>query len=43
MPNVLERDTAIRVRPTAEYTWDGVADVAPLDSGTGPTAVEGVY
>lgn len=43
MPNVLERDTAIRVRPTADYPWDGVADVAPLDNGTGPTAVEGVY
>lgn len=43
MPNVMERDTAIRVPPTADYPWDGVADIAPLATGTGPAVVEGVY
>jgi phenylacetate-coenzyme A ligase PaaK-like adenylate-forming protein len=43
VPNLLERDTAIRVRPTARYPWDGVADVAPLVVPGGSSVVEGVY
>jgi phenylacetate-coenzyme A ligase PaaK-like adenylate-forming protein len=43
MPNVMERDTAIRVRPTPEFPWDGVADVRPLEDPSGPVIIEGVY
>jgi hypothetical protein len=41
--NVMERDTAIRVAPSVEYPWDGLADVAPLATADAPQAVEGVY
>ncbi|WP_340557013.1 AMP-binding protein [Streptomyces sp. GSL17-111] len=43
LPNVLERDTAIRVRPAAGDTVDGLADIAPLRTDDAPTVVEGVY
>jgi hypothetical protein len=40
IPNRLERDTAIRVRPSAHYPWDGLADVTPLVVPGGPGVVE---
>lgn len=43
LPNVLERDTAVRVRPAAGDTVDGLADVAPLPSQGGKKIIEGVY
>ncbi|GAA4661547.1 AMP-binding protein [Streptomyces chumphonensis] len=43
LPNVLERDTAIRVRPASGDTVDGLADIAPLRTDDAPTVVEGVY
>lgn len=43
LPNVPERDTAIRVRPATGDDVDGLADIAPLKSGNGPTVIEGVY
>ncbi|MBW1597391.1 AMP-binding protein [Streptomyces sp. JJ38] len=43
LPNVLERDTAIRVRPAAGDTVDGLADIAPLRAKDAPAVVEGVY
>ncbi|GLZ28704.1 phenazine antibiotic biosynthesis protein [Lentzea sp. NBRC 105346] len=41
MPNVMERDTALRIAPVADFPWDGVADVRPPEDG--PVVVEGVY
>ncbi|WP_327066166.1 AMP-binding protein [Kitasatospora sp. NBC_01250] len=43
LPNVLERDTAIRVRPAAGDDVDGLADIAPLKTENAPAAIEGVY
>ncbi|GGV53291.1 AMP-binding protein [Streptomyces spectabilis] len=43
LPNVLERDTAIRVRPAPGDTVDGLADIAPLPSQGGTRVIEGVY
>ncbi|QNN21654.1 long-chain fatty acid--CoA ligase [Planctomycetales bacterium ZRK34] len=42
MPRFLERDEAIRRRPTVERPWDGVGDVRPFGAST-QTIVEGVY
>ncbi len=41
LPNCRERDSAVRVPPTAEFDWTGVARVAPL-AGPQPV-IEGVY
>ncbi len=41
LPNNVERDYAVRVAPTAQFKWDGVADVRPLPSAG--NVVEGVY
>ncbi|HET9380899.1 MAG TPA: AMP-binding protein [Streptomyces sp.] len=43
LPNVLERDTAIRVRPAAGDDVDGLADIAPLKTKDAPAVIEGVY
>ncbi|MEI7033740.1 AMP-binding protein [Streptomyces pratensis] len=43
LPNVLERDTAIRVRPAKGDDIDGLADIAPLRTKGAPAAIEGVY
>ncbi|MEV6960238.1 AMP-binding protein [Streptomyces sp. NPDC051207] len=43
LPNLLERDTAIRVRPATGDSVDGLADIAPLRSADAPKVVEGVY
>ncbi|MBN3929570.1 AMP-binding protein [Streptomyces verrucosisporus] len=43
LPNLLERDTAIRVRPATGDDVDGLADIAPLRSADAPKVVEGVY
>ncbi|MFI9771605.1 phenazine biosynthesis protein [Streptomyces sp. NPDC052415] len=43
LPWTLERDSVIRVKPTATYPQDGLADVQPLTSDSGQAAVEGVY
>lgn len=43
MPRFLERDEAMRTKPTEAYPWDGVAEVRPYrDASAGPI-VEGVY
>lgn len=42
IPNLLERDTVVRVGPHPWFPWDGVADVQPyVDEET--EAIEGVY
>lgn len=43
LPNVRERDTAIRIRPGKGDDVDGLADIAPLQSEGAPAAIEGVY
>lgn len=43
MPRLLERDEAIRRRPTLRRPWDGVGDVRPLGTGAGKVTIEGVY
>lgn len=43
MPRFLERDEARRVRPHANYPWDGVAEVRPYRSGSTANVIEGVY
>ncbi|MEI5097539.1 hypothetical protein RB200_01315 [Streptomyces sp. PmtG] len=45
LPNLLERDSAIRTGPHPWFPWDGVAAVRPFQDGTGTEgeAVEGVY
>ena len=42
MPRFLERDEAIRRRPTEGYPWDGVGEVRPFGASK-QTIVEGVY
>jgi phenylacetate-coenzyme A ligase PaaK-like adenylate-forming protein len=42
MPRFLERDEAVRRRPTARYAWDGVGEVRPFGMLQNKT-VEGVY
>jgi phenylacetate-coenzyme A ligase PaaK-like adenylate-forming protein len=42
MPNLLERDEAIRRPPTDRHPWDGVGDVRPL-GGPKKGTIEGVY
>lgn len=42
MPNLLERDEAIRREPTERHPWDGVGDVRPL-GGPKKGTIEGVY
>ncbi|OOM07470.1 hypothetical protein [Clostridium saccharobutylicum] len=42
IPWHLERDEVVRIEPLGEYTWDGVANIKPLDS-LGSTIIEGVY
>jgi hypothetical protein len=42
LPNVLERDQAVRYDLSGRWPVDGVADVKPLES-LPPTAVEGLY
>ncbi|MEU2184014.1 aminotransferase class III-fold pyridoxal phosphate-dependent enzyme [Streptomyces thermolilacinus] len=43
LPNNLERDTAIRVRPAEGFGGDAVADIKPVRTFGGRTVVEGVY
>lgn len=43
LPNLLERDAAIRVPPHPWFPWDGVRDVQTYQEVDGETAVEGVY
>ncbi|MFI9099114.1 AMP-binding protein [Streptomyces fildesensis] len=43
LPWTLERDSVLRIAPTAKYPQDGLADIRPLTVAGGPTAVEGVY
>ncbi|MGK5441577.1 hypothetical protein ACSNN7_07080 [Micromonospora sp. URMC 105] len=43
LPNVLERDTAIRVRPSKDAEGDDVADIQPYRQAGGEPAIEGVY
>ncbi|MEI7029435.1 phenazine biosynthesis protein [Streptomyces pratensis] len=43
LPNILERDTAIRVRPQEDSFVDGLADVQTYRSLDDVTIIEGVY
>jgi hypothetical protein len=43
IPNNMERDTALRVRPDEGHAGDAVADVAPVPTVKGQTVIEGVY
>ena len=42
MPRFLERDEALRRRPTDQYAWDGVGEVRPFGQQK-QKIVEGVY
>jgi phenylacetate-coenzyme A ligase PaaK-like adenylate-forming protein len=43
IPNLIERDSAIRARPHPDFPWDGVARVEPAPDASDAVAVEGVY
>jgi phenylacetate-coenzyme A ligase PaaK-like adenylate-forming protein len=43
IPNLIERDSAVRARPHSWLPWDGVARVGPADDASEATATEGVY
>jgi hypothetical protein len=44
LPNVLERDTAVRVAPVDGYLWDGLAEVKPYQAAAATgKIIEGVY
>ncbi|WP_370421358.1 hypothetical protein AB8O64_24275 [Streptomyces sp. QH1-20] len=47
LPNLLERDSAVRTGPHPWFPWDGVTAVRPWTPGAGGEdmegAVEGVY
>ncbi|GCE15622.1 phenazine biosynthesis protein [Tengunoibacter tsumagoiensis] len=42
VPNVLERDSALRQKPVAGFAWDGLARIGTLDSARNQV-IEGVY
>lgn len=42
IPNLLERDQGMRIPGNATYSWDGVANVKPLETLEGQI-IEGVY
>lgn len=46
LPNLLERDEAVRLKPCELFNWDGVANVMPLSrnkTSNGSLIIEGVY
>lgn len=43
LPNVAERDTAIRVLPTEPAMGDDLADIKPYQDATAAPVIEGVY
>lgn len=43
IPNLIERDSAVRARPHRWFPWDGVARVAPADDTSQVAVTEGVY
>jgi hypothetical protein len=43
IPNLLERDSAVRAGPHPWFPWDGVADVQPYVAHDAEDATEGVY
>ena len=43
LPNNLERDMALRIRPPEGQVGDSVADVTPVPQFEGETVIEGVY
>ncbi|MEY9932643.1 phenylacetate-coenzyme A ligase PaaK-like adenylate-forming protein [Catenulispora sp. GP43] len=43
IPNLIERDSAVRMPPHPWFPWDGVSQVAPFGRGDVAEAVEGVY
>ncbi|MHA6762986.1 hypothetical protein [Streptacidiphilus sp. PAMC 29251] len=43
IPNLIERDSAVRTPPHPWFPWDGVSGVAPLGALDVADAVEGVY
>ncbi|GAA2438011.1 AMP-binding protein [Streptomyces pulveraceus] len=43
LPWTLERDTLLRIEPTAAYPQDGLADIQPPVAAGGPATIEGVY
>lgn len=43
LPNNLERDTAVRVRPLDGIVGDAVANIEPLDTVADLQVIEGVY
>jgi hypothetical protein len=43
IPNLIERDSAVRARPHPWFGWDGVAQVGPAESTSQLAVTEGVY
>jgi hypothetical protein len=43
IPNLIERDAAVRARPHPWFPWDGVAQVQPAAAADAAEPVEGVY
>jgi phenylacetate-coenzyme A ligase PaaK-like adenylate-forming protein len=43
LPNLLERDSAVRVGPHPWFPWDGVSEVRPYVAEDAETITEGVY
>jgi phenylacetate-coenzyme A ligase PaaK-like adenylate-forming protein len=43
IPNLIERDSAVRARPHPWFPWDGVTRVGPAGDAAGAAATEGVY
>ena len=43
IPNLIERDSAVRARPHPWFGWDGVAQVAPAEDASQLAVTEGVY
>jgi phenylacetate-coenzyme A ligase PaaK-like adenylate-forming protein len=43
IPNLVERDSAVRVGPHPWFPWDGVADVRPYEADDAEDFTEGVY
>jgi hypothetical protein len=43
IPSHIERDLAVRIPPSEDYPWDGVAAVMPIEMMNNDVVIEGVY
>lgn len=43
IPNLAERDSAVRVKPASRFPWDGISEIEAMRDNDPKTIVEGIY